>query len=151
MLLCRDSPLRPERPYPSVRRVSRPRVAFLIERSFRLQNLAANLTAGVCGCVEIEIPLTIHQLLSLFLCQGRHPINGTCYRVSLYRKLRLRIRPRRCRSVKVRSDDRTSQPTELDLKTAIESVVQNTRFVSERTMESEPHRARNHLPVAIKP
>jgi hypothetical protein len=77
----------------------------LIGRSFRLQNLAANLPAGICGCVEIEIPLTIHQCLSLFRCQGRHTIKGTCYlahpfhskvagRVS-NRKLWLRIRLRR--------------------------------------------------------
>jgi hypothetical protein len=97
----------------------------LIERSFRLQNLAANLPAGIYGCVEIEIPLTIHQLLSLFRGDGRHTINGTCYLAHPFhskvagrvrnRKLWLRIRPRRRWSMKVRRDDWTSQPTELNV------------------------------------
>jgi hypothetical protein len=106
-------------------------VGFSLERSFRLQNLAANLPAGICGCVEIEIPLTIHQLLSLFRCQGRHTINRTCYRASLThnvilnagvrlnRKLWLRIRPRRRWSMKVRCDDWTSQPAELNLNSLV--------------------------------
>jgi hypothetical protein len=59
-----------------VRRVKSAQSRPLIEPSFRLQNLAANLTGGICGCVEIEIPLTLHQFLSLFRCQGSHPFMG---------------------------------------------------------------------------
>ncbi len=73
--------------------------------------------------LKSDFPLTIHQFLSLFGCQGRHTINGTCYlahpfhskvagRVS-NRKLWLRIRPCRRWSMKVRRDNWTSQPTEL--------------------------------------
>ena len=75
-----------------------------------LQNLAANLPAGVCGCVEIEIPHTSRQILSLFRCQGRRTVNGAGYRASLYRKLWLRIRSRRRRPVKVRCNDRPVNP-----------------------------------------
>jgi hypothetical protein len=95
------------------------------ERSFRLQNLAANLPARICDCVEIEISLTTRQLFSLPRCQGCHTINGTWYlappfhsnvagRVS-NRKLWLRIRPRRRWSMKVCRDNWTSHSTELNV------------------------------------
>jgi hypothetical protein len=86
-----------------------------MEPLLSLQNLAANLPARVCGCVDIEIPQTSHQILSLFRCQGRRTVNGAGYRASLYRNLWLRIRSRGRRSVKVRCSGRTSQPTELNV------------------------------------
>ena len=101
--------------YSPVRRVSWCKVAFSLKLSFRLQNLAANLPAGICGRVEIEIPIIIHQVLSLFWCQDRLPINGICDRPSRYRNLWLRISSRHRRSVKVCCDDRTSQPSELNV------------------------------------
>jgi hypothetical protein len=36
----------------------------LIERSFRLQNLAANFPAGVCGCVELKCHLPFTSSLA---------------------------------------------------------------------------------------
>jgi hypothetical protein len=82
---------------------------------FRLHNLPANLSARVCGCVEIEIPFAIQQILCLFRCQGCLAINGAGDRCGLYRDLWPGIRSLRGRAVEMRCGDWTSQPAELNV------------------------------------
>ena len=65
--------------------------------------------------MEIEVPFAIQQILCLFRGQGCLAMNGTCYGTALYWELRLGIHPLRCRAVKMRCNDRTSQPTELNV------------------------------------
>jgi hypothetical protein len=60
---------------------------------FSLHNLPPNFTPGICGSMQIEIPLAIRQVLCLFGRQGRAPINRTHDRVCLDGKLRLGIGP----------------------------------------------------------
>src|SRR5271170_5684907 len=97
-------------------------------RSFRLQNLAANLSARVCRRMEIEIPFAGRQVLRLFRCQGCLAINGTCDGSALYRELWLSIRSRRRRAVKMRCDSWSTQTPELNvIRELIGFSIQRTR------------------------
>ena len=65
--------------------------------------------------MEIEIPLSVHQILCLVGSQGCTAVNRTRDRTDLDGDLLLGIGTHGRRSMKMRSNNRTGQATELDV------------------------------------